>query len=208
MWWGNKSPNTKAEGSFWEQCRAPPASGHAKIRVICTYTCRSSRVVLRTLSTGRKSRYCFSFRWGKSSTVKWSGFPRSPRDTDRNIAASVTPALSTSHMLLHPESKRKRCIPTRINNPSAKLLKSFTCVTVAARSSSRWAEQHCAKCSSNTKHKKPCNLRIFISTRVRQASPSQEICSVIDQLNEKTSLDQTPVKYENMYCRKNSVSKT
>lgn len=148
MRWGNKSPNTKAEGSFWAQRRALPASGNAKIRVIRTYACRSSWVVLRTLSTGRKSHYCFSFRRGKSSAVRRSGFPRSPRDTAGNPAAAVTPALRTSHARLRPERKPKRCIPTRINNPSAKLLKSFTRVTAAARSSSRWAEQRCAKCSS------------------------------------------------------------
>jgi len=67
--------------------------------------------------------------------MKW--LPQITPSTDRKTAAGVTPALRTPHMLLHPESKRKRCIPTRIHNPSAKLLKSFARVTVAASSSSR-----------------------------------------------------------------------
>lgn len=93
------------------------------------------------------------FQTRKSSAVRWSGFPRSPQDADRNIAASVTPALCASHMLLHPESEPKCHVPTRINSPGTKILKSFTRVTGTVRSCSLWAEQHWAKRTSNTNHK-------------------------------------------------------
>lgn len=197
MPWGNKPPDSKAGESCWDQRRAPPAPGQAQIRIIHHYTRCSSWAVLRTRSTGRTSHYCFHFRWGKGSAGTMKRVPRPRRPSQyRGRCNPVT--------LLHPE-KPQHCPPTRINNPRAKLLKPFTHVTVAARG--RWAEQPHAKCSSNTNHKNLCNLWLFISTCVRQASPSQETCSVIDQPNEETSLDLAQVKQRNVYCRKNSVSK-
>lgn len=81
-------------------------------------------------------------------------------------------------------------LPPGSGNPSAKPLKS-----------SRVAEQRCAKCSSNKQHKNG-NLWLFTSTHTRrQASPSQEFCSVIHQPNKETSVNHTQLKHQSMYCR-------
>lgn len=151
MPWGNKPPDSKAGKSCWDQRRAPPAPGQAQIRIIHRYTCCSSWAVLRTRSTGRTSHYCFPFRWGKGSAGTMKQVPRPRRPSQyRGRCNPVT--------LLHPE-KRQHCLPTRINNPRAKLLEPFTCVAVAARG--RWAEEPRAKCSSNTNHKKPLQFVII-----------------------------------------------
>jgi len=64
-----------------------------------------------------------------------------------------------------------------------------------------------AQGSTSTEHKNG-NLWLLIGTHTREASPTQEGCSVTHQPNKETSTDYTQLKYHNTYCRIISVAKT
>lgn len=147
------------------------------------------------------------FQTGKKQRCKTKRLPQiTPRYCWRSRSrCDPCPAHFTRAASL--ERKPKRCIPTRINNPSAKLLKSFTRVTAAARSSSRGAEQRCAKCSSNRRqnpqqygiiYQPPCETGFSQPDPLRYPSAERG-----DKSRSHTNKTREDVPQE-----KNSVSKT